>query len=198
VAWWKNEVGNSINWTKQLIGAGVINACIATACDIDNDNDLDVVATAQGIDKVIWWRNDDNISANWTEFTVVDNFIRPWPLAIADMDGDEDKDIIVGSSYEGSKEVMWLENDLISTGLNKPYSKLEAAIYPNPANDRLIVNYGSVINSIEVYNQIGQLAKTLQVSSNIVNVNVAELQRGIYFIKVCSHDQIITKKLMIE
>ena len=63
VAWWKNErSGNPISWTKVQIAYGVLNACIAVAADPDNDDDPDVIATAQGEDEIAWWRNEDGLA----------------------------------------------------------------------------------------------------------------------------------------
>lgn len=74
----------------------------------------------------------------------------------------------------------------------------EISVYPNPANERVTIKSGSSIQQLEIYNQIGQLEKQIITSSNLVNLNVSEFDSGIYFIKVFSHENVITKKLVIE
>jgi PKD repeat protein len=109
VAWWRNEGGNPPMWTKQTIDSNFVNACVASAADIDGDGDIDVAATAQGSDEIAWWSNDGGDPINWTK-SVIDHFDRPWPLYICDLDGDGDQDILAGSSYQGTNEVKWYEN----------------------------------------------------------------------------------------
>jgi hypothetical protein len=71
-------------------------------------------------------------------------------------------------------------------------------VYPNPASDQINIKSGSTIIQIEIYNQIGQLVKKLNTNSSIVHFDISNIKSGVYFIKMSSHDQIITKKLVIE
>lgn len=205
VAWWKNNGGNPINWTKHTIGTMVWQACIATACDIDNDDDLDVVATAQGADEVIWWRNDGNGSTSWTKFTITDNFIRPWPLAVADIDADEDKDIIVGSSYDGSMEIKWWENDLISTGLSNYMAKPEIHISPNPSNGLITIeglDYFQEPVIIEIINSAGNIVFTqLEQNPNLnknVSIDIRDYSNGNYIIRIIGKKIAASRKFIIN
>ncbi|MFC2086130.1 FG-GAP-like repeat-containing protein [Bacteroidota bacterium] len=112
VAWWRNEGGENLSWTKHIIGSNVTNACIAQAVDLDNDHDLDVIATAQGDNEVVWWSNEGDSSTRWRRHLISDYLVRPWPLAISDLDNDGDLDVVSGSSHQGSNEIMWWENQL--------------------------------------------------------------------------------------
>ncbi len=109
IAWWRNDGGEPITWVKQTVGVGVTNACVAMAADIDNDGDMDIAGTGQASDEVSWWRNDGGSPIAWTKFTI-DNFDRVWPLYIADLNDDNDLDILAGSSQLGTAEVKWYEN----------------------------------------------------------------------------------------
>ena len=114
IAWWRNNGGNPIVWTKQIIGSNFTNACIAYSVDLDDDGDKDVIGTGQAINQIAWWRNDGGEPIKWTKFIITDSFIRPWPLYAEDLDGDQDYDIIVGSSHAGSNQVHWWRNDSIT------------------------------------------------------------------------------------
>jgi hypothetical protein len=109
IAWWRNNGGDPISWTKQNIDVGFSGACVAQAVDLDADTDVDVVATAQTGNQVAWWRNNGGSPFQWTEF-VIDSLSRAWPLFCCDLDQDGDIDIIAGSSWAGSNEVKWYEN----------------------------------------------------------------------------------------
>jgi PKD repeat protein len=109
IAWWRNDGGEPVSWTKQIVGEGIINACVAMAADLDNDDDLDIAGTGQASDEVSWWRNDGGEPITWTKSTI-DNFDRVWPLYIADLNNDNNLDIIAGSSQLGTGEVKWYDN----------------------------------------------------------------------------------------
>ena len=57
-------------------------------------------------------------------------------------------------------------------------------IYPNPANDVLFVENGSNIEQVTIYNVTGVMVYNEQCTSNNVQVNVADLEAGVYIIKV--------------
>lgn len=79
----------------------------------------------------------------------------------------------------------------------KTYDKEDLLIYPNPVRNRVIIKSDG-LGEIKLYNQAGQLVKAHTSMENILNLNVSELDSGIYFIKVFSHNQITTRKLVIE
>jgi iron(II)-dependent oxidoreductase len=63
IAWWRNEGGHPITWTKQLISSDFIAAWPVYAADIDGDGDADVIGGSG--DDIAWWENDvieDNIA----------------------------------------------------------------------------------------------------------------------------------------
>jgi hypothetical protein len=137
VKWWRNDGGDPVEWTRFFIGGGVANACVAFATDLDGDGDKDVLATAQGINDIVWWRHDGGDPISWTKFVIADNFVRPWPLFACDLDADGDEDVIAGSSHQGSNEVKWWENRGVVSAdedVSLPGSLLAVSAYPNPFN----------------------------------------------------------------
>lgn len=70
------------------------------------------------------------------------------------------------------------------TGIN-PIELAGLAAFPNPFADRLTIQsslqgeYG-----IEIINSMGQVIKSLKTQENLLNLDLKELQRGLYFIKV--------------
>lgn len=79
----------------------------------------------------------------------------------------------------------------------KAYDDESLLIYPNPARDRIKVRSDALVE-IEMYNQVGQLVKTYPTKGKFFNMDVSNLNSGIYFIKVYSHDNVINRKLVIE
>ena len=70
------------------------------------------------------------------------------------------------------------------------------AVYPNPAHDFIIVgsNHYSPIQRVELYSISGQL----MVSSPETQINVSELEAGMYFIRVNIDDNIYTERVIIK
>ncbi len=73
-----------------------------------------------------------------------------------------------------------------------PENEIEAvAVYPNPVKDQLTVNAEN-LQSVEVYNLVGQLVMTS--SSSVINMN--DLNEGIYFVRVMAEGKTVTKRVV--
>jgi len=208
ISWWRNDGGDPIVWTKQVIGTGFTNACVAYAVDLDGDNDKDVIGTGQGINQVAWWRNDGGEPIQWTKFIITNNFTRPWPLYADDLDGDQDKDIIVGSSHNGSNLVKWWRNDGV-TGVENASSFVKDfdlfQNYPNPFNPITEIKYqipDMSFVSLKVYDVLGNEIVTLvneekPVGEYKVEFNGKDLTSGFYFYKLLTGRFVETKKMIL-
>ena len=75
------------------------------------------------------------------------------------------------------------------TGLPKIENKItwNFEMYPNPANKLItiqITNTNSKLFKVELYNTLGQLILSKQISDKLVTINTEELNQGIYICKV--------------
>jgi hypothetical protein len=78
-----------------------------------------------------------------------------------------------------------------------------SAIYPNPASNQVTVNYNciQVQSSIEIKNLLGQVQRILPIvaGSKNINISVADMPEGIYFVTLKSGGNIIdTKRLVVS
>lgn len=105
------EAGETISFslTENVISSSFTNASSIFVADIDGDNDLDVVATRPGSNKISWFENTIGDYTVWTEYFLTDTFRDANDIAAADMDLDGDIDI-VGISGGGDGVKIW-END---------------------------------------------------------------------------------------
>ncbi len=206
VAWWENS-GDPENWTKHLIAASVINACIAEVAYIDDDYYPDVVVTAQGSNEIIWMKNIDGSGTSWTKNTITADFVRPWPLAVCDIDNDMDVDVVSGSSYDGSKMVSWWQNSLITDiSHNNISGESVIDIYPNPFDLEIKIcsnNSMDPIKEITVYDYSGNVVQTMINESNLQCVvwngrcvNNNSLPSGRYIVKVTSQKSVKFKSIL--
>lgn len=208
IAWWRNDGGDPIVWTRQVIGSGFTNACVAYAVDFDGDNDKDVVGTGQGINQVAWWRNDGGEPIQWTKFIITNNFTRPWPIYADDLDGDQDIDIVVGSSHNGSNQIKWWRNDGLTGVENTSIVVLDFKLFqnfPNPFNPSTTIEYQIPQISfvtLKIYDVLGNEIATLVNEQKPAGKYELEfdgnsLSSGIYFYQLQAGRFIETKKKIL-
>jgi PKD repeat protein len=89
----------------------------------------------------------------------------------------------------------------MSTDINDAESMNNAvSVYPNPNSGLFTVTLSAEINSdmtVNVYNTLGELVKTITVGSNAATIDMSEFASGVYVVKVMAENQIATKKITI-
>ena len=81
---------------------------------------------------------------------------------------------------------------------NNSFDNANFSYYPNPVKNTLNLSYNQEISNVEVFNLLGQ-----KVSSNVINANAAQidmsnLSKGAYMVKVTSNNQLKTIKVIKE
>ncbi len=109
IVWWENTDGAAGAWTMHTVTDSFDFAMHVRVADLDGDGDLDLVAAALKADAILWWENTDGVAGAWTEHTVDAAFDGARQVALADLDGDGDIDIL-GAADIGD-EMAWWEND---------------------------------------------------------------------------------------
>ena len=101
LVWFKNPVSSYANpWPKYPIGVAAPFNYIVRILDFDGDSDLDIIdgmgdaaaGNSSAGDYIRWFENDGNSSPTFTEHQLI-NYPSPAGIAVADFDGDSDKDI---------------------------------------------------------------------------------------------------------
>jgi hypothetical protein len=73
-------------------------------------------------------------------------------------------------------------------------------IYPNPANNILNIDYSVSSNSalFEIYNISGQLVQSGNLSKGKTRkIDVSDYNSGIYFIRIHSDEEVISRKIVV-
>ncbi len=70
-------------------------------------------------------------------------------------------------------------------------------IYPNPANGIIYIEAKN-IQTIEIIDVLGKVVKQLQKSGNKMQIDLSNIRKGIYFIKIKTEKGIVTEKLILE
>ena len=83
-----------------------------------------------------------------------------------------------------------------STGINEAINLSEVSFYPNPATKELFFTANKEVENIIVYSLTGEQVLASSLSGN--KLDVSTLTTGIYFVKVVTKNNEITKKLIIQ
>lgn len=71
-------------------------------------------------------------------------------------------------------------------------------VYPNPANDILNVSANEIPLSIEVFDMLGKQINLLQSNQLQNEINLSDIETGIYLLRVTFEDGSATKKIVVE
>jgi hypothetical protein len=109
IAWWRNDGGVPIGWTKHAIDDEFAGAHDVWAGDLDGDGDTDVLGAAAEDDEVAWWSNEGGDPITWTEQVIDGDFDYACRLDVADFDGDGVLDVLSTAWNDG--EIAWWRSD---------------------------------------------------------------------------------------
>jgi ssRNA-specific RNase YbeY (16S rRNA maturation enzyme) len=80
------------------------------------------------------------------------------------------------------------------SSLNKEYLK----IYPNPVTSVLQISYNNTINSVEIYSVLGQLLISKRMNAFTYTIDMSNLARALYLVKINSQNQTGAFKILKE
>jgi hypothetical protein len=101
--------------------------------------------------------------------------------------------------YSGSWGVTIDFTANVTTGLSaNSFDNGNFAYYPNPVKDVLNLSYTNEITNVAVYNLLGQLVISKSLNSNQSKIDMSNLTRGTYLVKVTADNQVKTLKVIKE
>lgn len=189
VMWYENLDGQGTFGEARIISDSVESAFSIKATDIDNDGDMDVLATSYSTATLWLFQNNGNGTFdNGQPFTSAVK--SPIFITADDFNGDGKMDVLAPSYSKD--QIIWFENRG-PLGIEENITNL-SSIYPNPTNGLLNIKSATPISKVTIYNNLGQL---LFSSEKIDQIDISTLNEGIYFIKVSDENgQTQTKKVV--
>jgi hypothetical protein len=176
---------NSENTPSEIF---ILNEAITTEVGLENG------ATDSRVDHYFQITNDFNSSGgsvgNNTFTTTTFNFTA----------SSTDVVIYVRSLQSTDDNQVYFDNISLvakaTASVNDVFSS-KISIYPNPANEFVQISTSETITGVEVYNLIG---KKVISSSKLINnkIDISNLSKGVYVLKVMSNDLIGSRKIIIE
>jgi hypothetical protein len=109
ITWWENDGTNPPTFTEHTLISNFDGASSVYAIDIDDDNDVDVLATARVAGDITWFENDGGNPPSFTEHIIANTFGGAYSVYAIDIDGDDDIDVL--GAARDADDITWFEND---------------------------------------------------------------------------------------
>ena len=90
--------------------------------------------------------------------------------------------------------------DGIVLGLPNNESANGMIVYPNPAQDQLVIDFGTNLSdaTIGIFNSLGQEVKQVSVNGNSGTISTVELTNGTYFCRLVSGSKVAVRKFVVQ
>ena len=81
---------------------------------------------------------------------------------------------------------------------NSDFDSASFSYYPNPVKNILNLSYNQEISTVEIFNLLGQKLISNVIKANEAQVEMTNLPRGTYMVKVTSDNRVKTIKVIKE
>jgi len=101
LAWWSNMGGNPLTWSKNVIATNFQGSSDLYVIDMNDDEINDVIANAWESNQVAYWICNDLQNNSWSKFIVSNTLEIAAKVSAADLDMDEDIDVVAVGKIPG-------------------------------------------------------------------------------------------------
>jgi len=106
--------------------------------------------------------------------------------------------IAFGGEFSDDETITFCTDDAVNVN---EVSEVNFTLYPNPADDKVSIELpeGVAANSIQLVNNLGQVILDREVNqNNTINIDLSEVARGWYTVRVIDGNSVLTQKLIIQ
>jgi hypothetical protein len=118
--------------------------------------------------------------------------IAPWPAA----DGNGYYLKLADINLDNSLASSWTASNGVINSVGETSEDIDVDIYPNPVGDILYVKSSLEIISLNIYDIQGRLQMTINGGDNLCVIDVRNLMKGTYIVKVITDDGSRTEKIV--
>lgn len=115
VTWWRNDGGDPIVWTEQVVDSYFYGGHSVYADDMDGDGDMDILGAAAYGNEITWWENCGGDPLVWLPHVVATGYEMAVTVYAADIDGDGDQDVL-GTGIGDQTFRWWEVSEFIPSG----------------------------------------------------------------------------------
>jgi hypothetical protein len=108
ISWFENLDGVGNFGSENVIANDADFSISITSTDIDGDGDIDILSSIEFDNEIAWYENLDGLGSFSSQRIITTNAIEASSVITADIDGDNDPDVISGA-FQGAN-VAWYEN----------------------------------------------------------------------------------------
>ncbi len=149
----------------------------------------------------------DIMNATWTEITDLDQLDQStgdyeWATSTIDLSNYSDTTFYIAFKYVSNNQAggVWAIDSVLVKGdyvsaVNE-VSGVNLTVYPNPVNRSLVIAADQNINKVEIYNTVGQQVKAMNLGTNTARLDVADLQPGVYMLRIYTSKGVSTQKIL--
>jgi hypothetical protein len=86
------------------------------------------------------------------------------------------------------------------TSIKTVKASVDFTLYPNPAFDQAVIQFAEPLSNakLEVVNMLGASVLRKQISGSKVNLDLEELPRGVYYVKIQDNEKELIRKLILR
>lgn len=125
-----------------------------------------------------------------------------WPGLISPSFGSIDFYSLEDTSAAGSENTYYIDDVTIldnATGIKDLSNKNNTiSLYPNPSNGMITISAKQTMETVEIFNLLGQRVMTLSPNAETVKINTTSLTAGVYTAKVISKDVITSQEFVVK
>lgn len=118
----------------------------------------------------------------------------PWPNA----DGNGYYLELVDAHSDNSVATNWMASKNTIVSVNDTEIGAKFKFYPTPVKDNLTIESTGTINDIELFDFQGRIIRKVNVDSGQYILDMSSCPRGIYMIRIVSHDRSFVQKIIKE
>ncbi len=115
-------------------------------------------------------------------------FIADEPISVIEIEAANNSGETFGKFLYGGNCTLSINDNILS----------ELSFYPNPVKDVLLLESPTAIDSIEVFNVLGQPIIAIDSQNTIQNIDMSNVQSGVYLVKVFIGNQTKTIRVLKE
>ena len=151
------------------------------------------------------WTGTTSLPESGGHFTILNGNCSDWSckedisgLPCADPGNYNDRNNLLGGfTQDTTLNLQFGSCDTPGTGITQLDNKL--SVFPNPSNGIINLKSDQIINTLRIYNMIGNLVLIENLSLKKSILNIESLTSGIYFIEVeLNNGSVINKKIILK
>lgn len=173
--------------------------CVGGEMSVSADASQDTICLGETVNLLSYAEGGSGAyTYSWTPAELLDNPNAQNPVATPTEEGEIvfTVEISDGTDTKNAEVVVYVEN---CVGVNE-YTTNDVVIYPNPAKDMVNVTLNEDSENISwtLINMHGQVVKKMNEVSGSFEIDLNDVDKGIYFLNVSVDDKPIIKKIVVE